>query len=206
MKTSLRSGSTLLELMLFLGILGIVATTLTSVYLATQETRVRQQYIAEVEQRGVLLLSTIGNGVRRAETILTPSTIGHTGAILVLQMQNPDEHPTIFAQSTSGTILLVQAAEISELQGTRTAVENFLIKRFGSGAVIVSFDVSTTIPTLEKKIYRKHFESIMSPLPDDRWEAGGCNVCNPLGCSSGNYRWNVCVSGTCSLATSTFGC
>jgi type II secretory pathway pseudopilin PulG len=56
-----RNGFTMVETLLFLGILSIMGTVIVGVILSTQEARVRQQGIAALEQRGTQVLQSRNN-------------------------------------------------------------------------------------------------------------------------------------------------
>jgi type II secretory pathway pseudopilin PulG len=104
---SRRAGFTLLETLLFLGILSIMSVTIVMVFLSTQEARVRQKSIAAVEQSGTQVVELMTKNVRRAEQVLAPAS-GSTGSVLTLQMALNSEYPTIFSRVGSGNLLLVQ--------------------------------------------------------------------------------------------------
>jgi type II secretory pathway pseudopilin PulG len=199
-----RNGFTMVETLLFFGIVGLMSTTLVAVSIATQEARVRQRYIAEAEQGGAQALDTIVKSIRKAESILTPAS-GLTGAILALGMTQNAEYPTIVAVS-GGNLLLVQKETKSLLLSSRITIQNLNMKNVNETAVNVSFDVHTLIPTVPPKPYVRHFESTVGLFPDDTTSAGGCGTCPVPTCTSHEYRWSVCVSGTCTLSAESLAC
>ncbi len=207
MKTPARSsgGSSLLELILFLGILAIMFTTVIAIFIATQETRARQQGIAEVEQRGSQLLATLTKSIRRAETVLAPA-IGQTGAILALQMALNAEYPTIFAETSSGNLLLVQKTSLFPLLNTKARVGNLRFRNIDNTNVILSFDLTTVLSLVQPTIYSRHFETTVTLFPDDQSEAGGCVTCPAPTCIDHEYKWFHCLNDVCTLAGETFPC
>lgn len=207
MKTPTRSsgGSSLLELILFLGILAIMFTTVIAIFIATQETRARQQGIAEVEQRGSQLLATLTKSIRRAETVLAPAT-SQTGSILALQMALNAEHPTIFAETGSGNLLLVQKTSMFSLLNTKARVQNLRFRNNDNTNVVLSFDLTTVLSLVQPTTYSRHFETTVTLFPDDQSEAGGCVTCPAPICIAHQYRWYHCLNDVCTQAGETFSC
>ena len=197
-----RAGFSVLEVVLFLGIL---LGTVMAVAISTEEARIRQRSIAEVEQRGTQLLETLTKNIHRAETILAPS-VGSTGSILALQMALNGEFPTIFASTATGNLLFVQKNNIASLLGVRLLVSTLVFRNIGGTHVVVSFDLSTKIPLVKPVIYTRHFDVTATLFPDDQSEAGGCNSCPLPSCSNHQERWYHCDTDTCTLSPSTFSC
>ncbi len=200
-----RAGFTMVEMILFIGILGIMSGTLTSVYIATQDARVEQQYVSEVEQRGTLLLGTITKYVRRAEAMIK-SPVGQSGSILVLQMAENAEYPTIVLSTSTGRILLAQKTSVFQLLNERVTATGFTVTNIGGTTLHVRFDLKTTIPTLKKTQYLKHFESTITLFPDDQLAGGGCTTCPAPTCTNKVYQWYQCVTSACSLSPVTMPC
>ncbi len=201
---SLRTGFTMVETLLFFGIVGLMSTTLVAVSISTQEARVRQRFIAEVEQGGAQALDTIVKSIRKAENILTPGP-ALTGAILALGMTQNAEYQTIFSLS-GGNLLLIQKETKSTLFTSRVSVQNLTAKNINGTAVSVGFDVSTIIPTVPPKSYLRHFESTVSLFPDDAQSSGGCNTCPLPECTNHLYHWYSCLSGICTISSEALAC
>lgn len=200
----MRAGFTLLETLLFFGIVGIISVTFVSVYIATQEARVRQQAIAEVEQRGALLLSTMTKTIRRAEAVLLPAA-NQTGSILALQMRGNGEFPTIFTRNGSG-MAIVQKTTTGSLLNTRSRVGSFTAQNVEGTAVFFSFVLTTTVPSIPPSPYSRRFEATVSLFPDHELEAGGCGSCSVPTCANGVLQWHHCQSDVCTVSTTTLPC
>lgn len=200
-----KRGFALVELILFLGILAIILGAAMMVFLFVQESRIRQGSVAEVEQRGIQLLETFTKNIRRAEVVLTPAP-NQRGSILALQMGLNAEFPTIFAQTATGNLLLIQKNDVSPLLNPHVKMSNLNFRNIGGGNVIVSFDLTTTIPDTQQKTYTSHFASTATLFPDDQGEAGGCGHCPVPSCVNHQERWYQCETDTCTLSTSTLAC
>jgi|GEM_PF-1252410 len=191
-----RYGFTLVELLLFMGLSAIMGTTLISVYIATQEARLRQQGIAAVEQRGTQILEMIVKNVRRGEKILAPLQ-GKSGAVLTLQMGLNSEFPTIFGRTVSGQLLLIQKTSTAALLSPKVTISKLLIKNIEGKSVQFTFSLTAAIPSVPPQKYTKEFAGTATLYVDDQSDAGGCGSCAVPVCTAGTYQWFHCVSDTC---------
>ena len=201
---ALRSGVTLLETILFLGILSIIATTITAVFLSTQDARALQKAVAELEDSGTQLVSTMTKTTRRAESIIEPSS-NLTGSILVLQMAENDEFPTIMVMANSG-MLLVQKSATSALLSPNVEISNLVFRNIGGSNVWYSFTLSTVVRTVQLRTYSRNFTGTATLFPDDQGDAGGCGSCPAPACISHAYTWYICQSDICTQSDTTFPC
>ncbi len=195
-----RSGSTLLELVLFLGLVGIMSGTVIAVFMATQDARVRQQGIAALEQRGGQVLQTMTRRIRRGERILYPA-VNTSAPILVVQMTQNSEFPTIFAQSQDNNIVFVEKNAQSSILSDRLTISNLSFRNIDNMSIIFSFDLSIILQLPSKITYSRHFESAVTLFPQDRpfdvsapcdTCSGGCGTCPVPTCSSGTFQWSYC--------------
>ena len=201
----LRSGFSLLETVLFLGILSIMSGTIVAVYIATQESRIRQRAVAELEQTGTELLSSMTKNIRRAEKVLAPAT-NATGSILALQMASSGEYPMIFAQNAVANLVYVQKTGTSSLLSSHVTISKLVFRNVGDTNVAYSFDLSMTIPTVVPKLYTRSFAATVTLFPDDQSEAGGCGTCTAPVCTNHQYIWYHCDNGTCAQSDLTIAC
>lgn len=205
LRLRLRRGFSLLETVLFLGILSIMSGTIVAVYIATQEARVRQRSVAELEQTGTELLSMMTKNIRRAEKVLAPTT-NVTGSILTLQMASNGEYPMIFARNASGNLVNVQKTLISELLTSRVTLSNISFRNVADANVAYSFDLTIVIPTIVPMPYTRTFGSTVTLFPDDQSEAGGCGTCTAPVCTNHQYIWYHCDNGGCAISDKVIAC
>ncbi len=195
----------MLEVILFIGILAIIMGTVMSIVIKTQEARIRQRSISDLEQRGTQILETFTKNIRRSETVLVP-TAGQTGSILALQMALNGEYPTMFTQTATGNILFVQKNDEAELINSRVTVSKLIFRNIANTNVVLSFDLSTQIPLVKPITYTRHFDATATLFPDDQSQGGGCGSCTLPSCVSRSYQWYQCLIDTCTLSTSSFPC
>lgn len=201
----MRSGFTLVETLLFFGILSIMSGTIVAVYIATQEARIRQRAVAELEQTGTSLLEGMTKNIRRAEKILAPAT-NTTGSILTLQMAGNSEYPTIFASNAKGNFVNVQKTSTSGLLTSRVSIRNVSFRNVADANVAYSFDLTIIIPTVVPMPYTRTFGATVTLFPDDQSEAGGCSTCTSPVCTDHEYIWYHCDNGTCVQSETVIAC
>jgi type II secretory pathway pseudopilin PulG len=200
-----RHGFTLVELLLFLGLAAIMATTLVSVYIATQESRQRQRGIAAVEQRGTQILEQAIQNIRRAEHIIDPA-IGQSGSTLALQMGLNSEFPTIFGSTASGELLLIQRTSTASLLPAGVTVTDFDVINIDGESARISFELTGALPTIPPSTYVKRFQAAGAVYVDDVSDAGGCSSCPSPSCANDVYTWQYCVSGACTTSSLSMVC
>jgi type II secretory pathway pseudopilin PulG len=92
MSTSLRKGFTLLEILLFVAIVGIMGGAIVSLFIASSEVRVKGEARADVDQAGGFALDTIAHRVREALSVnATSSTLTLTmsdASIVVIDLHS----------------------------------------------------------------------------------------------------------------------
>lgn len=202
---STRPGFSLLEMILFFGIVSIIIGTVISISISTEEARIRQKAMSEVEQRGTQIVETMTKSIRRSEQVLMPA-LNTTGSMLALQMTVNGEFPTMFAKTQTGNLLLIQKTTVSQLLSPRVTVSNLQFRNVNGTNVVVSFDLTTVIPLLQKTIFERHLEATATLFSSDHQTAGGCNSCPPPFCENHTEKWYVCEIESCVLSESVFSC
>lgn len=207
-RISARAGMTLVELLIFLGLLGIVVGVIFPIIFTAVENRLLQQTIAVVEQNGVQLLQTMGQKVRGAERVLDPP-VGSTGSVLALQTGSGTSTPTIIAVQ-SGSLVLIRYATQRTLSSSEVYIDNFVARNTSvSGSrqsVFVSFDISRTIRLEAPRTYDEHFEAVFTLMPDDLLFQTGCSCITPYCQAEDSYLWQVCNVGHCDYAVASLEC
>jgi Tfp pilus assembly protein PilW len=138
-------GYTLIELLLYIVIIGSLLVPLAYFFGMTTEARLKGQSIAEVDDQAVAAMDNITQTIRNATSITTPAAAG-SGASLTLVVPTGTLSPTIF--SLNGTALQVKegtganvALTSSDVQISNLTFKN-LTRSGTSGIVQVSFTVT----------------------------------------------------------------
>jgi len=205
--TRLRCGTSLVELLIFIGIFAVSAGVLITVLAASNEQRVRQQTIAAVEQEGMQLLQMLLKRTRRAERVVLPPA-GSTGSVVALQIADTSQDPTIIALQT-GAIVAAESSTVRILSSNRVTVGNLIFRNTSSTgdrqSLHFSFTVSADIPLPQDVSYSRKFETLVVLFPDDDLSGNACGCSAPV-CSDGVLTWGVCDGETCSAAEGSLPC
>lgn len=158
-----RGGYTLIELLLYIVLVGSLLTSLVTFFELTIEARVKTRSITEVNEQGTAAMEYITQTIRNANSITAPAA-GGTGSSLTVVVPTGALSPTIF--SLSGTTLQVKegtAANIP-LTSNEVVISNVTFKNLTSsgttGIVQVSFTVSrANAGNINEFDYQKTFTS-----------------------------------------------
>lgn len=156
-------GYTLIELLLYVAITGILLAGLTAFFTLSLTAKIKNDSILEVDRQGTFMMDTIVKTLRTADSITAPAT-GATGSALTLVMTPASVNPTAF--TISGTTLRIAegAGAPIALHNSRVAVSGFTIRNLSRastpGTVQVSFTLSTVNTTGRNEYdYQKSFVS-----------------------------------------------
>jgi len=192
-------GTTLIELLLFLGILSLVAGLTVPILFSATENKLLQQTISIVEQNGTQVIQSATYSIRHAERILSPLP-GQTGSFLALQTSTNATNPTIIAVD-SGAIVVIKHTLKETVSTVQVGVTGFEVRNTSVSAskpsVLMTFTMSRTIRLQQPHSYTQTFETLIGLPPNDVPVGGACG-CDIPSCMSANVlAWQVCESGVC---------
>lgn len=133
-----KKGFTLMELLLYISISGIIFLGVSVLLFLVLQSRIKNQTVAEVEQQGVQVMQLITQTVRNAENINSPAS-GSSASSFSLDVVPSSDDPTVFDLS-SGVIRIVEGAgpsipiTSSSVTGSNLTFEN--LSRPGTPGVI----------------------------------------------------------------------
>lgn len=142
-----QKGYTLIELLLYVAMIGILLLGASSFFSLSLSARIKSQSITEVNQQGVAAMEYITQTIRNATSITSPAA-GATSNSLTLVVPNGSLSPTIF--NLAGSTLQVKegAAAAIALTNSTIGVGSLTFKnlsRSGTDGIIqISFVVSRT--------------------------------------------------------------
>lgn len=91
-----KRGFTMIELVLYLALAGVVGVVVFSLLSSLQQGRAKYQTITEVEQDGARLAQHIGQTIRNADVITNPAA-GVSASGLTLDMYDAPVDPTVYS-------------------------------------------------------------------------------------------------------------
>lgn len=146
-QTSSLPGFTLLELLLYVGVIAFMLLAMSVLLSLSIQSRVKQQAIAEVEQQGAAMVSTISQVIRNASDVTSPLA-GATSTSLSVTVSTASASPTAFDVSSAVLRMTEGSAAPVALHNARVSVSNVVFQNVSrastSGIVRMSFTVSAT--------------------------------------------------------------
>lgn len=204
----MHSGTSLVELLIFIGILAVVVAMTLPMLFSAAENRLLQQTISVVEHNGTQVLQSVSLKVRNAQRILHPPA-GQTGSFLVLQTGSGAMDP-IIAGLHSGSIVIVQHMISETISSPQVALTDFVVHNTSTSAnrqsVAFSFRVSRTIKLQQPHSYIASYATTVTLLPNDMPGGDVCG-CTPPSCfGNDTVGWQVCENFMCLSATTPLQC
>jgi type II secretory pathway pseudopilin PulG len=143
-------GYTLVELLLYIALVGTLLTSVTYFFSLSVDSRVKNQSIAEVNDQGAAVMDRITQTIRNASSVTSPVP-GTTASSLTLVVPTGALSPTVF-NLNSTTLQITEGANSAvaltsdEVQVTNLTFKN--LTRTGTNANIqISFTLSRTNPS-----------------------------------------------------------
>lgn len=121
------AGFTLIELLLYIALVGILLSAVTSFFITIADAKIKNQGVTEVDEQGAFIIEQLTQTVRNATSITSPAA-GATSSGFTVVVPTASLSPTI--ASLSGTTL-----QIKEGAGADTALSNGNVR-------VTSFTVS----------------------------------------------------------------
>lgn len=116
----MKKGFTLIELLIYIAILVTFLVTVVMFMHQLLGARVKHQVISEVEQQGLLISQMIGQTIRNAEAITSP-TIGTSANSITIDVLDLAKDPTVF--DLNGTTIRINEAGSVAIELNTTKVE-----------------------------------------------------------------------------------
>lgn len=144
MNTRRQTGYTLIELLLYVGIVGMLLSAVATFFVTTASARIKNQSISEVDSQGAFALDYIAQTIRNASSISAPAA-GATASQLTLVVPTGSLSPTIF--SLNGGVLQVKegAATAVPLTNSKVQVTNLTVKNLSRSGTAGVVQVSLTL-------------------------------------------------------------
>ncbi len=140
-KTQKTRGFTLIEMMIYMGLLSIFLFVLTDLLVSTLDVRSESTSAFSVAMDGEFLQKRIEYDLRRSENILVPATTGtqsNSAAIIIAG--------TTYSYAVeNGNLLLTVGSQSNQLNSDGTQVNNFVVTRIGNGTSTDTLRFSYTV-------------------------------------------------------------
>lgn len=134
-----QKGVTLVELLIYMGLLAILLVLLTDMMVSIMEIRTESEATTAVEQDGRFLLARIGYDIYRADAVTTPANSGDSTETLVLNTGGNSHTYSL----NSSDLTLSTGGNSDKLNSSGSTVSNLSFLRLGN-SIKVSFTVTST--------------------------------------------------------------
>ena len=149
-KLTSQKGITLVELLLYMGILTILLTILTSVFTSALDVQSESNAVSSVEQDGNYILARLAYDVRRAQNINIPATNGTTSNSFQIVV---DGINYTYSIDVNNNLILVNNLGTNNLSNYATSISNFLVTRLGNtGGIENTLKINFTVTSRTKRI------------------------------------------------------
>jgi hypothetical protein len=203
-----RPGTTLFELIIFLGVLAVVIGLVMPLLFSAAQDRLFQQTVSVVEQNGTQVLQNTSIRIRQSERILSPLP-GEVGSVLALQSASGATNPTIIGV-ISGALVIVEHATKQTVSSSQVAVDSFTVRNTSVSpthqSVQISFKLSRSIRLEQPHSYAQTFSAAVTLFPADTPKGDTCGCAAPVCNANDVYQWQVCEGTLCSTTSTQLHC
>lgn len=140
-------GSTLIEMLLYMGLLSILLVILTDIFISILDVRLESESTSQVEQDGRFILSRLSYDLNRAEAISSPANLGDTANSLLLTVGGVTYNYTL----SGGNLQLNNGSTADNLNGSETNLSNITFQKLGNSGGKETVDIQFTINSVTQR-------------------------------------------------------
>lgn len=138
-----KSGTTLIELLIYMGLLSIFLVVLTGVFSSIINTQLESKSVSSVEEDGRYILSRMTYDLRRASAISIPTSIGATSPTLRVTIEGSN-----YTYGLTGNALTLTSPQgTNNISSTDTEISDLSFTRIGNtggkNTILVEFDITS---------------------------------------------------------------
>lgn len=160
---SSQKGVSMVELLLYMGILTILLTILTSTFVSALDVQLESQATSSVEQDGNYILARLNYDIHRAQSINIPASVGATNNNFQIIIDGVNN---MYSIDGNNNLVLSNNLEVNNLNSYDASVSAFLAERLGNaGGVEDTLRITFTIKSRTKRVSgfeTKNFQTNLS--------------------------------------------
>ena len=145
-------GFSLIELVIYIGVLSILLGAMTSVFTTIVDVQLESSATSSVDQDGRYILAKLLHDFQASTPIVinTPSSPGTTTTSLSLTL-NGDATSSAYTINGSNNLILTNSFGSNMLNSSDTSVATFSAKRIGNGGTSDTVEISFTLNSRTKQ-------------------------------------------------------
>jgi Tfp pilus assembly protein PilW len=145
-----QKGTTIIELLLYMGILTILLTSLTSILVSALDVQSESQATSGVEEDGNYILARLDYDIHRASSVGIPATNGGTANNFQIVIGGTNY---IYSVDANNNLVLTNDLGTNNLNSYGSSVSALLVQRFGNvGGVENTLQINFTVTSRTKRI------------------------------------------------------
>lgn len=155
---SLSSGFTLIELVIYIGVLSILLGAMTSIFTTIIDIQKESTATSSVDQDGRYILAKLLHDFQANTPVVitTPASLGVASNSLVLTLNNASPSAT-YSVNGSNNLILTDGNGSNQLNSSDTSVASFSATRIGTGGSSDTVQVNFTVTS--RTLQRNGYES-----------------------------------------------
>lgn len=150
-KIKLNFGTTIVELLLYMGLLSIFIVMVANLFGQVLSVQTSSSSESNVQTNGNFILTKLSQDINLSDDIITPLSIGQTAASIVLK-NGPNNTSYSVVNSR---LVLTDTTGSYNLNDVDTIISNFLVKRLGNvggkNGLQISYTITSAIIESETK-------------------------------------------------------
>ncbi len=162
-KSNSQKGVTVIELIIYMTILSVLLTILTSVFVSALDVQSESESSSSVQQDGNYILARLDYDIHRAQSISIPSVNGSSSASFKIIINNVNYTYSI---NSNSDLILTNDLGINNLNNYGSTVSAFSVLRLGNvGGVENALKINFTLTSRTKRTSgyeTKNFETSLS--------------------------------------------
>jgi len=145
-----QKGVTIVELLLYMAILSVLLTILTSIFVSALDVQSESNAASSVEQDGNYIIARLAYDVHRAQSINIPSSNGATNDNFQIVIGGVNY---TYSTDANNNMILVNDLGTSNLNNYGASVSAFLVQRLGNtGKIENTLKINFTITSRTKRV------------------------------------------------------
>lgn len=149
-KLNSQKGITVVELLLYMSILSVLLTILTSIFVSALDVQSESNAMSSVEQDGNYILARLAYDIHRAQSINIPAANGATSGNFQIVINGVNY---TYSVDLNNNLIITNNLGANSLNNYGTSISSFSVQRLGNaGGIEDTLRISFTLTSRTKRI------------------------------------------------------